>query len=102
LWREANIVLDGWRNANIMLDGWHDANIAFDGWHETQFCAWRQRDAWIAWWRSDASIFHLMAGAMPGFYTWWRFYFYEKLRWMALGFDNEDAAEMTKRITLPK
>jgi hypothetical protein len=29
------------------------------------------------------------------------FYFYEKLRRMALGFDDEDAAEMMKRITLP-
>jgi hypothetical protein len=26
----------------------------------------------------------------------------EKLRRVALGFDDEDAAEMTKRITLPK
>jgi hypothetical protein len=30
------------------------------------------------------------------------FYFYEKLQRMALGFDDKDAAEMTKRITLPK
>jgi hypothetical protein len=30
------------------------------------------------------------------------FYFYKRLRWMALGFDDKDAAEMTKRIALPK
>jgi hypothetical protein len=30
------------------------------------------------------------------------FYFYEELRQVALGFDDEDAAEMTKKITLPK
>jgi hypothetical protein len=30
------------------------------------------------------------------------FYFYKKLRRMALGFNDKDAAEMTKRITLPK
>jgi hypothetical protein len=30
------------------------------------------------------------------------FYFYKKLRRMALGFDDKDAAEMTKRTTLPK
>ncbi len=93
-------MLDGWRNANIMLDGWRNANIAFDGW----------REAWVSCLTAAQCLDCLMAEQCFNFLPdgWWDawilrlFYFYEKLWRMALGFDDEDAAEMTKRITLPK